>query len=120
MNLGLAGNDNSRSIIQYQTQFWKDEKLPQEQDFLHLVQKVLRAQKQMGNGKVLVHCLDGCARSGVFLAIFNIIQRMDAVGNVNIPWGILTVRETQKLFVTDIDQLKFCHNIVLRYLEENS
>ena len=116
-SLENGASGESRSVIHNQIQFWQERQLPQEQDLLHLVNKVLRNQKQLGTAKLLVHCLDGCTRSGLFLAVFNILQRMDAVGNIHIPWGILTIRETQKRFVKDVDQLRYCHLIVLKYLE---
>ena len=105
-------------VIHSQIQFWKKDKLPPQHDILLLVKQVLKVQKQLGpSGKVLVHCLDGCTRSGLFLAIFVLLQRVEATGNINIPWGILTIRETQGLFVNDIDQLKFCRDVVQNYLE---
>ena len=91
--------------------------MPKEQDFLYLAKKVLQFQKQVGTGKILVHCMDGCTRSGLFLAVFNVLQRMEVAENINIPWGILTIKETQKGFVSDLDQLKYIHTIVRKHLQ---
>ena len=106
-----------RTVYHYQVQFWQEGPLPKEQDLLHLVQKVLQSQKKVGTDKMLVHCMDGCTRSGLFLALFNILQRMEAVEDIHIPWGILTIRETQKLFVSKLDQLRYCHHIVKKHLD---
>ena len=106
-----------RTVCHYQVQFWQEDLLPEEHEFLHLIIKVLQSQKQVGSGKILVHCMDGCTRSGLFLAVFNVLQRMEAAKNINIPWGILTIKETQQNFISDIDQLRYIYSIVRKHLE---
>ena len=68
---------------------------------------------------MLVHCLDGCRRSGLFLVCFNLLLFMDSEELCHLGHCVLGARETIADCVVDEEQLKFCIEIAKLHLEAN-
>ena len=76
----------------------------------------MRLQNQDPLAKLLIHCHDGRTKTGLFLAVFNILQQLDRVDFFHIPVSFLNIRETQSSFVCSREQIHFCFQMVLEYL----
>ena len=60
---------------------------------------ILPLQPKSPDEKLLVHCLDGVEKSGVFLGAFNLLQKMRMEGVVDVVWSVSSAREANPRFI---------------------
>ena len=113
--------DEALTLTQFQVDFWPDDaSVPDNPHLLYeLLQeatRVLRSQRRTGNDnssptKVIVHCLDACGKSGVFVACCNLMLLMDEEELVNVPHCVMNVRDSIADAVAEEKQLKLLFEI---------
>ncbi|XP_046568155.1 uncharacterized protein LOC124276555 [Haliotis rubra] len=84
---------------------------------LLLLEMLVKRQKDAGLHPIIVHCLDGASRSGLFCAVSNIISRLKMDKEVDI---FLIVRELQCIrpaIITSSSQYTFCFEVARNYLK---
>ncbi|KAK7926276.1 hypothetical protein WMY93_008586 [Mugilogobius chulae] len=85
--------------------------------FLNLLAQVHKWQRDCGEGRTVVHCLNGGGRSGVFCAC-NILLEMSQYQNmVDIFYAVKTLRNCKPNMVESLDQYRFCYDLVQEYLD---
>ena len=62
---------------------------------------------------MLVHCLDGVDRTGLFLAAFTLAQKQMQEQVVDIPWSVLNAKDANPKFVGGSNQLKCLRDVAL-------
>ena len=95
---------------------WPENSLPEVDRLYAAAMVVMQQLKGKPGSKVLIHCADGCGKSGLFAAALNILQRMEKEAVVNVPRSILITRQTQKDFV-DRQQLKFLYEVIKKHMD---
>ena len=116
-------NDNDeepRYVVHIQTLYWPErESVPNDVNgFHHLLKRALHFQEENPELRLLVHCSDGWSKSGLFLAAFNLLQRLEEDDVVHLPWSVLAIRTTHKHFLKDSEQLKCCYELVERHVRK--
>lgn len=108
---------NRKKMTHYQIKGWKsDVSLPESQtNFLHLISSVSSAR--MEKGSVLVHCLDGASKCGLFCALSVMLEKLTIGDEVSLVNTVCQVRGRRRTALQDIDQFRFCYRCVQEYLE---
>uniref|UniRef100_A0A8C7EFE0 Receptor-type tyrosine-protein phosphatase U n=1 Tax=Nothoprocta perdicaria TaxID=30464 RepID=A0A8C7EFE0_NOTPE len=85
--------------------------------FLHLLAQVERWQKESGDGRTVVHCLNGGGRSGTFCASTMILEMIKRHNMVDVFYAAKTLRNYKPNMVETLEQYHFCYDLALEYLE---
>uniref|UniRef100_A0A672M8U0 protein-tyrosine-phosphatase n=1 Tax=Sinocyclocheilus grahami TaxID=75366 RepID=A0A672M8U0_SINGR len=85
--------------------------------FLNLLASVQKWQRECGEGRTVVHCLNGGGRSGTYCAS-NILMEMIQYQNiVDVFYAVKTLRNAKPNMVETLEQYRFCYELVLEYLD---
>uniref|UniRef100_A0A8C4WAT6 Receptor-type tyrosine-protein phosphatase U n=1 Tax=Gopherus evgoodei TaxID=1825980 RepID=A0A8C4WAT6_9SAUR len=85
--------------------------------FLHLLAQVEKWQEESGDGRTVVHCLNGGGRSGTFCACTMILEMIKCHNLVDVFYAAKTLRNYKPNMVETLEQYHFCYDIALEYLE---
>uniref|UniRef100_A0A3P8TMW2 Receptor-type tyrosine-protein phosphatase U n=1 Tax=Amphiprion percula TaxID=161767 RepID=A0A3P8TMW2_AMPPE len=73
--------------------------------------------KKCGEGRTVVHCLNGGGRSGTFCACNILLEMIQYQNMVDIFYAVKTLRNCKPNMVESLDQYRFCYDLVLEYLD---
>ncbi|XP_032103472.1 receptor-type tyrosine-protein phosphatase U [Sapajus apella] len=85
--------------------------------FLHLLAEVDKWQAESGDGRTIVHCLNGGGRSGTFCACATVLEMIRCHNLVDVFYAAKTLRNYKPNMVETMDQYHFCYDVALEYLE---
>ncbi|KAM3830096.1 receptor-type tyrosine-protein phosphatase U [Vipera latastei] len=85
--------------------------------FLNLLAQVEKWQGESGNGRTIVHCLNGGGRSGTFCACTMILEMIRCHKLVDVFFAAKTLRNYKPNMVETFEQYHFCYDIALEYLD---
>nr|KAF6380018.1 protein tyrosine phosphatase receptor type U [Myotis myotis] len=85
--------------------------------FLRLLAEVDRWQAESGDGRTVVHCLNGGGRSGTFCACATVLEMIRCHNLVDVFFAAKTLRNYKPNMVETLDQYHFCYDMALEYLE---
>ncbi|XP_058992114.1 receptor-type tyrosine-protein phosphatase U isoform X9 [Mustela nigripes] len=85
--------------------------------FLHLLAEVDKWQAESGDGRTVVHCLNGGGRSGTFCACATVLEMIRCHNLVDVFFAAKTLRNYKPNMVETLDQYHFCYDVALEYLE---
>ncbi|XP_077821479.1 receptor-type tyrosine-protein phosphatase U isoform X39 [Macaca mulatta] len=85
--------------------------------FLHLLAEVDKWQAESGDGRTIVHCLNGGGRSGTFCACSTVLEMIRCHNLVDVFFAAKTLRNYKPNMVETMDQYHFCYDVALEYLE---
>lgn len=113
-----ARDGSSRTIRQFQFTDWPEQGVPKSGDvFIDFIGQVHKTKEQFGqDGPITVHCSAGVGRTGVFIALSIILERMQYEGVVDIFQTIRILRIQRPAMVQTEDQYQFCYRAALEYL----
>ena len=89
-------------------------------EVLQMHQQQITNNDILSTKKVVVHCLDGCRKSGLFVACCNLMLQMDAEELVHVPLCVMNVRETIADAVANENQLKLLFEIAKMHLDNQA
>ncbi|XP_078656418.1 receptor-type tyrosine-protein phosphatase epsilon-like [Branchiostoma floridae x Branchiostoma belcheri] len=117
----LKSTEAARTVKIFQLTGWpRDEKTPPspcQAAMIALLSEVERWQQQTGNEPIVVHCIDGVERSGVFCALSVACERVKVEQVVDIFQAVKTVRACRPTMVNDAASYECCHHLVIEYLK---
>ncbi|XP_077364710.1 receptor-type tyrosine-protein phosphatase mu-like isoform X7 [Festucalex cinctus] len=82
---------------------------------LHLVDK-WQDDYDGGDGRTLVHCLNGGGRSGVFCSVNIVCDMLRQQRSLDVFHAVKTLRNNKPNMVDLLEQYKFCYEVALEYL----
>ncbi|XP_063079843.1 receptor-type tyrosine-protein phosphatase kappa [Engraulis encrasicolus] len=87
--------------------------------FLKLILQVDKWQDECeeGEGRTVVHCLNGGGRSGMFCAISIVCEMIKRQNVVDVFHAVKTLRNSKPNMVDSPDQYRFCYDLALEYIE---
>ncbi|XP_016043345.1 receptor-type tyrosine-protein phosphatase U isoform X1 [Erinaceus europaeus] len=85
--------------------------------FLHLLAEVDKWQAESGDGRTVVHCLNGGGRSGTFCACATVLEMIRCHNLVDVFFAAKTLRNYKPNMVETLDQYHFCYDVALEYLD---
>ncbi|XP_053395786.1 receptor-type tyrosine-protein phosphatase T-like [Mercenaria mercenaria] len=85
---------------------------------LNLMELVQASQQQSQNHTVLVHCMNGADKSGLYCVISAVIERLKIEQDVAIAQVIEEMRNAREQIIPSVDQYQFCHEAVLAFIHQ--
>uniref|UniRef100_A0A1A7WDV9 protein-tyrosine-phosphatase n=1 Tax=Iconisemion striatum TaxID=60296 RepID=A0A1A7WDV9_9TELE len=113
-----ARDGQSRTIRQFQFTDWPEQGVPQTGEaFIDFIGQVHKTKEQFGqDGPITVHCSAGVGRTGVFITLSIVLERMRHEGVVNIFQTVKILRTQRPAMVQTEDQYQLCYRAALEYL----
>ncbi|KAK7907207.1 hypothetical protein WMY93_015819 [Mugilogobius chulae] len=90
--------------------------------FLKLILQVDQWQREgeEGEGRTIVHCLNGGGRSGVFCACSIVCEMAKRQSVVDVFHAVKTLRNSKPNMVDTPEQYRFCYDLALEFIESSS
>nr|XP_046182495.1 LOW QUALITY PROTEIN: receptor-type tyrosine-protein phosphatase U-like [Oncorhynchus gorbuscha] len=85
--------------------------------FLSLLAQVHNWQRECGEGRTIVHCLNGGGRSGTFCACTMLLEMIRHHSLVDVFYAAKTLRNSKPNMVETMEQYRFCYDLALEYLD---
>nr|XP_055066598.1 receptor-type tyrosine-protein phosphatase U isoform X3 [Misgurnus anguillicaudatus] len=85
--------------------------------FLNLLASVQKWQRECGEGRTVVHCLNGGGRSGMYSATNILMEMIEYQNMVDVFYAVKTLRNAKPNMVETLEQYRFCYELVLEYLD---
>uniref|UniRef100_A0A4W5QUT3 Receptor-type tyrosine-protein phosphatase U n=2 Tax=Hucho hucho TaxID=62062 RepID=A0A4W5QUT3_9TELE len=85
--------------------------------FLSLLAQVHNWQRECGEGRTIVHCLNGGGRSGTFCACTMLLEMIRHHSLVDVFYAAKTLRNSKPNMVETMEQYRFCYDLALDYLD---
>ncbi|XP_057194008.1 protein tyrosine phosphatase receptor type Fa isoform X7 [Triplophysa rosa] len=113
-----ARDGQSRTIRQFQFTDWPEQGVPKTgEGFIDFIGQVHKTKEQFGqDGPITVHCSAGVGRTGVFITLSIVLERMRYEGVVDMFHTIKTLRTQRPAMVQTEDQYQLCYRAALEYL----
>ncbi|XP_063085226.1 receptor-type tyrosine-protein phosphatase S isoform X12 [Cavia porcellus] len=113
-----ARDGQSRTVRQFQFTDWPEQGVPKSgEGFIDFIGQVHKTKEQFGqDGPISVHCSAGVGRTGVFITLSIVLERMRYEGVVDIFQTVKMLRTQRPAMVQTEDEHHFCYQASLEYL----
>ncbi|XP_064787997.1 receptor-type tyrosine-protein phosphatase S-like isoform X1 [Oncorhynchus masou masou] len=113
-----ARDGQSRTVRQFQFTDWPEQGVPKSgEGFIDFIGQVHKTKEQFGqDGPISVHCSAGVGRTGVFITLSIILERMRYEGAVDIFQTVKMLRTQRPAMVQTEDEYQFSYQATLEYL----
>lgn len=81
-----------------------------------LIDMVDTCQRHSGNRPVVVHCMNGAYRSGLFVAVSILIERLKLEKEIDVFQTVKQLRLCRTHLVDNLEQYRYCYEILLDYI----
>ncbi|CAB4041659.1 receptor-type tyrosine- phosphatase S, partial, partial [Paramuricea clavata] len=106
-------SDKSREIKQYQYTAWPDHGVPHYSTSLLCFIRKVRLANPSDAGPVIVHCSAGVGRTGVFIVIDSMLEKMRREQSVDVYGHVTLLRSQRNHMVQTEEQYIFIHETLL-------
>uniref|UniRef100_UPI00358DE534 receptor-type tyrosine-protein phosphatase delta-like isoform X2 n=1 Tax=Myxine glutinosa TaxID=7769 RepID=UPI00358DE534 len=113
-----ARDGQSRTVRQFQFVDWPEQGTPRTgEGFIDFIGQVHKTKEQFGQeGPIAVHCSTGVGRTGVFVALSVVLERMRYEGMFDLFQTVKMIRTQRPALVQIEEQYQFCYRAALEYL----
>ncbi|XP_077498926.1 tyrosine-protein phosphatase Lar isoform X3 [Amblyomma americanum] len=113
-----AKDGQSRTIRQFHFTDWPEQGVPKTAEgYLEFIGQVHKTKEQFGQeGPITVHCSAGVGRTGVFITLSIVLERLQCEGVLDIFQTVRTLRTQRPGMVQSEDQYQFCYRAALEYM----
>nr|KAF6458394.1 protein tyrosine phosphatase receptor type E [Rousettus aegyptiacus] len=116
--IGLEEEFRARVVRQFHFHGWPEVGIPAEgKGMLDLIGAVQKQQQQTGNHPITVHCSAGAGRTGTFIALSNILERVKAEGLLDVFQAVKSLRLQRPHMVQTLEQYEFCYKVVQDFID---
>ncbi|XP_033097302.1 receptor-type tyrosine-protein phosphatase T-like [Anneissia japonica] len=116
--LMLKKDNKTQEILHFEFRQWsKAEPVPKVESFIRFIAAVQRGHIPQSNRPIIIHCLDGTVRSGLFCSVYSIIDKIKEEKIVDVFQILKTLRSTCPTMVNTKVQYSFCYEAARCYLE---
>ncbi|CAJ0567031.1 unnamed protein product, partial [Mesorhabditis spiculigera] len=101
-----------KEISQFHFKEWEDAKAPESRE--HLLDFVERIRKSGKRAPILVHCSAGVGRTGVFIALYNLLTQLDdpQVTTLDVYATVSRLREQRVRMVQTVEQYTTLYDVL--------
>ncbi|CAB4015126.1 receptor-type tyrosine- phosphatase delta isoform X4 [Paramuricea clavata] len=97
---------------------WPDHYVPSDADaIITLTSLVENSRKNYGQRPIIVACSDGAGRTGTYIAISNLLERMKIEHAMDVFQAIKIIRGIRPQFVENAKQYEFCYTAIMAFLD---
>ncbi|XP_075468358.1 receptor-type tyrosine-protein phosphatase epsilon isoform X3 [Ascaphus truei] len=105
-------------VRQFHFHGWPEIGIPAEgKGMIDLIGAVQKQQQQTGNHPIIVHCSAGAGRTGTFIALSNILERVKAEGLLDVFQTVKSLRMQRPHMVQTLEQYEFCYKVVQDFID---
>ncbi|XP_060595354.1 receptor-type tyrosine-protein phosphatase alpha-like [Ruditapes philippinarum] len=117
----MAYKSKDIKITQLEFKNWDADQITPDdpENMLHFMHEVELLNRIAYDSPVLVQCLDGSEKSGLFVTLMNIFERAKLDNEVSIPQVIRELRYIRQQIIPNFEQFQFCYDAVLRYVDSH-
>ncbi|XP_045139286.1 tyrosine-protein phosphatase Lar-like isoform X5 [Portunus trituberculatus] len=114
-----ARDGQSHTIRQFQFIEWPEQGVPKSgEGFIDFIGQVHKTKEQFGqDGPITVHCSAGVGRTGVFITLSQVLERMQYEGVVDLFQTVRNLRTQRPAMVQTEEEYRFCYLAALEYLD---
>ncbi|XP_075894507.1 receptor-type tyrosine-protein phosphatase epsilon-like isoform X2 [Nelusetta ayraudi] len=118
MMLTYRPEKQSQHVRLFHFHGWPEIGIPAEgRGMIDLIAAVQRQQQQSGNRPIIVHCSAGAGRTGTFIALSNILERVKAEGLLDVFQTVKSLRMQRPHMVQTVEQYDFCYRVVQDFVD---
>uniref|UniRef100_A0A667YGI7 Receptor-type tyrosine-protein phosphatase n=1 Tax=Myripristis murdjan TaxID=586833 RepID=A0A667YGI7_9TELE len=108
----------SQHVRHFHFHGWPEIGIPAEgRGMIDIIAAVQRQQQQSGNHPIIVHCSAGAGRTGTFIALSNILERVKAEGLLDVFQTVKSLRMQRPHMVQTVEQYDFCYRVVQDFVD---
>ncbi|XP_033109575.1 receptor-type tyrosine-protein phosphatase alpha-like isoform X2 [Anneissia japonica] len=116
--LMLQKDNKTQEILHFEFRQWsKAEPVPKVESFIRFIAAVQRGHIPQSNRPIIIHCLDGTVRSGLFCSVYSIIDKIKEEKIVDVFQILKTLRSVCPAMVNTKVQYRFCYDAARCYLD---
>nr|CAB3265291.1 receptor-type tyrosine-protein phosphatase epsilon-like [Phallusia mammillata] len=109
----------AKQLMLMQVKGWSDvERPPKEIDFIKIIDEMQRQRAKQNCHGVLAACSNGSTRTGTFIALVNILERLKALKRVDVFRTVKDLRDMRPNMVDNKELYKYCYSVVMQYLSD--
>ncbi|XP_041866749.1 receptor-type tyrosine-protein phosphatase epsilon-like isoform X2 [Melanotaenia boesemani] len=118
MILTYKPEKHSQHVRHFHFHGWPEIGIPVEgKGMIDIIAAVQRQQQQSGNRPIIVHCSAGAGRTGTFIALSNILERVKAEGLLDVFQTVKSLRMQRPHMVQTVEQYDFCYRVVQDFID---
>ncbi|ELU00302.1 hypothetical protein CAPTEDRAFT_229069 [Capitella teleta] len=114
------GYPEKREVRQYQFTAWPDHGVPDHPTPLLLFMRRVKAMTPPDSGPMIVHCSAGVGRTGAFIVIDAMLERIKHEKTVDIYGHVTCLRAQRNYMVQTEDQYVFIHDALLEAVQSGN
>uniref|UniRef100_A0A671L4U1 Receptor-type tyrosine-protein phosphatase epsilon n=1 Tax=Sinocyclocheilus anshuiensis TaxID=1608454 RepID=A0A671L4U1_9TELE len=108
----------TRLVRHFHFHGWPEIGIPAEgKGMIDIIAAVQKQQQQSGNNPIVVHCSAGAGRTGTFIALSNILERVKAEGLLDVFQTVKSLRMQRPHMVQTVEQYDFCYRVVQDFVD---
>ncbi|KAL3879734.1 hypothetical protein ACJMK2_032020, partial [Sinanodonta woodiana] len=113
----VIGVQHERFVTQFQFTNWPEnvEAPDNTAAFLEILDVI--GSWQNDEKPIIVHCLNGAERSGLYCVISTVIERLKLEKDVAITQTIKRMRAVRHQIIPNYEQYRFCHECIIEYMK---
>uniref|UniRef100_A0A8C6U9L8 Receptor-type tyrosine-protein phosphatase epsilon n=1 Tax=Neogobius melanostomus TaxID=47308 RepID=A0A8C6U9L8_9GOBI len=116
--LTFVPEKQTRLIRHFHFHGWPEIGIPAEgKGMIDIIAAVQKQQQQSGNHPIVVHCSAGAGRTGTFIALSNILERVKAEGLLDVFQTVKSLRMQRPHMVQTVEQYDFCYRVVQDFVD---
>ncbi|CAK8674403.1 unnamed protein product [Clavelina lepadiformis] len=116
-NITLTTAQTEMKLVHLQPEIWLGKGAsPDGTNLLNAINRLQFLVKT--NTNVTVYCRDGCTRTGTFIALVNLVERLKSENRIDVFRTIKDLRDMRPNMVNNLDLYKFCYNFMENYLND--
>ncbi|GAA6083455.1 protein tyrosine phosphatase receptor type Eb isoform X1, partial [Tachysurus ichikawai] len=116
--LTFAQEKQPRLVRHFHFHGWPEIGIPSDgKGMIDLIAAVQKQQQQSGNHPIVVHCSAGAGRTGTFIALSNILERVKAEGLLDVFQTVKSLRTQRPHMVQTVEQYDFCYKVVQDFVD---
>ncbi|KAG9341864.1 hypothetical protein JZ751_018588 [Albula glossodonta] len=116
--LTYVPENQTRSVRHFHFHGWPEIGIPAEgKGMIDIIAAVQKQQQQSGNHPIVVHCSAGAGRTGTFIALSNILERVKAEGLLDVFQTVKSLRMQRPHMVQTVEQYDFCYRVVQDFVD---
>ncbi|KAL3878243.1 hypothetical protein ACJMK2_030608 [Sinanodonta woodiana] len=122
LEVSKHGEEQTMSLKQFVCSMWKpNDSIPKSIDrFLNLIDDVDDWKRKSGERPILVHCMNGAERSGLFCVIWCVLEKLKSDREVAIRSVVRQLRIRRQQIIPNFEQYKFCHDVICFSLSKST
>ncbi|XP_052097093.1 receptor-type tyrosine-protein phosphatase S-like [Mytilus californianus] len=111
---------DERSLVMYQAKCWDDNAVVPDstEDLFNLLFEVENKSNNGDDSPILVHCLNGCDKSGLYCVLATVLERLRIEQDIDIQHIIKQTRNRRPQIILNYEQFQFIYDAVLEYLKQ--